>query len=68
MPRQNTVCFESVDGEVQRKSEVDAFCVCGPGEIPRHGADRGCVVLHEEVGNGRSVHENSAGVRTVQQR
>ena len=26
------VCFESVDGEVQRRSEGATLCVCGPGE------------------------------------
>ena len=25
-------CFESVDGEVQRRSEGATLCVCGPGE------------------------------------
>ena len=26
------VCFESVDGEVQRRPERATLCVCGPGE------------------------------------
>ena len=29
------VCFESVDGEVQRMSERATLCVCGPGESCR---------------------------------
>ena len=59
MPAKSTVCFESVDAEVQRRSEGDALCVCGPGESLWQGAKRGGVVLHEEVGSGRDVRENS---------
>ena len=32
-------CFDSVDGDVERRSEGDVLCVCGPGEshdrVPR---------------------------------
>ena len=51
--------FESVDGEVQRRSEGATLCVCGPGESLRQGAKRRGVVLHEKVWIGREVRENS---------
>ena len=53
------VCFESVDGEVQRRSEGATLCVCGPGESLWQGAKRRGVVLHEKVWIGREVRENS---------
>ena len=53
------VCFESVDGEVQKRSEGATLCVCGPGESLRQGAKRRGVVLHEKVWIGREVRENS---------
>ena len=55
----NIVCFDSVDGEVQRRSEGATLCVCGPGESLRQGAKRRGVVLHEKVWIGREVRENS---------
>ena len=53
------VCFESVDGEVQRRSEGATLCVCGPGESLRQGAKRRGVVYHEKVWIGREVRQNS---------
>ena len=49
------VCFESVDGEVQRRSEGATLCVCGPGESLLRGAKRKGVVLHAKVWIGREV-------------
>ena len=53
------VCFESVDGELQRRSEGATLCVCGPGESVRQVPRERGVVLHEKVWIGREICENS---------
>ena len=53
------VCFESVDREVQKRSEGATLCVCGPGESKGQGANMTGVVLHVKVWIGREVCENS---------
>ena len=53
------VCFESVDGEVQRRSKGATLWVCGAGESLRQGATRRGVVLHAKVWIGIEECENS---------
>ena len=50
------VCFESVDGEVQRRSEGATLCVCGPRESLWQGAKRRGVILHEKVRENSTIY------------
>ena len=53
------VCFESVDGKVQRRPEGATLCVCGPGESFMTRCQEKRCRLHEKVRIGREVCENS---------
>ena len=59
MPDDGIVCFEGVDGELQRRSEGATLYVCGPGESLCQGANRRDVILHDKVWIGIEVCENS---------